>query len=56
MTSELHGRGLQAKFDTAATQARASLFPPEVGHLRRNLQYICVLKPDEGVYTSRGGA
>ena len=29
MTSEPHGRGLQAKFDTAATQPRASLFPSE---------------------------
>ena len=42
MTSELHGRGLQAKFDTAApaaTAARATLFSQEVGHLRKNLQY-----------------
>ena len=43
MTSELHGRGLQAKFDTAATPARASFFPPEVGHLRRNLQHILLV-------------
>ena len=41
-TSKLHGRGLEAKFDTAApaaTAARATLFSQKVGHLRQNLQY-----------------
>ena len=40
MSSELHCRGLQAKFDPAATPARAFLFPCEVGHLRRVQQYL----------------